>query len=300
MKGAPIIDRFFPTSARPRPPPEFAGLVAGSFVAAFIGVLILISILLILIRVAASIYHLIWKAVWGVSPIASASTSNGGSLSVEQKKEIDDLRSAAIRRHLDKFTMTLKENGIPTQSAIIQQSTNCSLHTNENSLEEEKQEIDIDDVESAIDKVEEADREQQCTRLSSPLLVDDGNDSSSTTNALECTKSQETNHDKLQCLNVNDDTLDCAICHEEYKALERICRSSNSKCTHVFHEECIVHWLVSSGWMNVKERNVLPGNLMQDEKNLLNYDLSCPCCRRPFVEKTLHVEGGRCEYIHIV
>lgn len=260
-----FIDRFFPAYVRPRPANEFTVLIAGSFIAAFIGVLILLSLMIVLIRAAMSIQHLIVNAIWGAGPITNTSTS---ALSAEQKKEIDDLRSAAIRDHLFKFTTTLMINPSETGSLYIRIN---------DSLKEDEQEMDIDDdIEFAIGNEQEEERAS-----TSPSLA----------NALD-SEYQESNHDNLHhdlvIVNNDDPTSDCAICHEEYKASEKICRSSNPKCKHVFHEECIVQWLVSSGW-RMKERTNLTHEFLAT--NLLNYDLTCPCCRRSFVDKSLYMEG---------
>ncbi len=42
-------------------------------------------------------------------------------------------------------------------------------------------------------------------------------------------------------------TISCAICLMDYEPSERISWSSNPECTHVFHEDCVVNWLVSLG-----------------------------------------------------
>lgn len=49
----------------------------------------------------------------------------------------------------------------------------------------------------------------------------------------------------------------CAICIMEYQDKDEICWSHNERCTHVFHRECIMTWL-----------------LRHDE---------CPCCRHDFL-----------------
>jgi len=240
-----------------------------------------------------SIFRLLGRAAWGVSP----SVVHGGEgISAEKKKEIDDLRSTAIRRHLNKFTVTLNETDIShEQPATMQQSSaKCCLQTSNNSTtEEEGQKIGIDE-ESADDKADGIGSEQ-CTLLSIPLAH--GIDSSSVmTNARAGSiKSSQRYCVKLKGLNDQDHRRDafideCAICHEEYKLTEKICYSSNSKCTHVFHEHCIADWLVSLGWMKLKEQKVHES--LMDEQKLLNYDLDCPCCRQHFIDKSLFVDVG--------
>jgi len=85
----------------------------------------------------------------------------------------------------------------------------------------------------------------------------------------------------------------CAICHEPYTSLDKVCWSSNPKCKHLFHEECIVAWLVSCGWIKTKgPDSAVPFSLedmTKGDAKLLSYDLECPCCRQDFVDKLLLV-----------
>jgi hypothetical protein len=80
----------------------------------------------------------------------------------------------------------------------------------------------------------------------------------------------------------------CAVCLMEYEISERVCWSSNSECTHVFHEDCIVHWLVSSGRTKSK-RQWFPEN--PSERRLMCYDLECPCCRQAFISTEAREEN---------
>jgi len=75
----------------------------------------------------------------------------------------------------------------------------------------------------------------------------------------------------------------CAICLMEYEPSERISWSSNPDCTHVFHEDCIVQWLVSLGRTKSKMQRFCED---PTEAQLLNYELECPCCRQEFIERS--------------
>ncbi|KAL3795141.1 hypothetical protein HJC23_007369 [Cyclotella cryptica] len=81
----------------------------------------------------------------------------------------------------------------------------------------------------------------------------------------------------------------CAVCLTEYEVSERVCWSSNTECTHVFHEDCIVQWLVSSGRTKSK-RQWFPDN--PSERRLMCYELECPCCRQEFISKEARAESG--------
>jgi len=74
----------------------------------------------------------------------------------------------------------------------------------------------------------------------------------------------------------------CAICLVEYTLSERVCWSSNPNCTHVFHEDCILQWLIMLGRKRSRRQSF---SRNPSVKKLLNYELCCPCCRRDFVSK---------------
>ena len=76
----------------------------------------------------------------------------------------------------------------------------------------------------------------------------------------------------------------CAVCLMEYEVKDRLCWSSNCECTHVFHEDCILQWLISLGKKRSK-RQTFTRN--PTEQRLLDFDMQCPCCRQDFISKNL-------------
>jgi hypothetical protein len=70
---------------------------------------------------------------------------------------------------------------------------------------------------------------------------------------------EENQHDNETTEECSSDLSNvCSICLEEFKVGDRSAHASNAICRHVFHEDCIVSWLVT-------RQNAL-----------------CPCCRQPF------------------
>lgn len=79
----------------------------------------------------------------------------------------------------------------------------------------------------------------------------------------------------------------CAVCLMQYELSDRVCWSPNSQCTHVFHEDCILQWLLTLGR---KRSNLIRFSVNPTEESLLDYDLSCPCCRQSFISSNLIVK----------
>lgn len=63
---------------------------------------------------------------------------------------------------------------------------------------------------------------------------------------------------KPQELEEEPSNYSCSICLEDFQVGDSVANSSDSKCSHCFHEECIIAWLVA------------------------RQHAFCPCCRRPF------------------
>jgi hypothetical protein len=90
-----------------------------------------------------------------------------------------------------------------------------------------------------------------------------------------------------------DVPINCPICLSTYQESDPICYSPNyPKCSHVFHQSCIIKWFVEVGrhdstivighcdaLLSMKEEK----SRLNDEKYLLGYRLECPCCRLVFV-----------------
>jgi len=66
----------------------------------------------------------------------------------------------------------------------------------------------------------------------------------------------------------------CSICLSEYELSQSICWSNNHQCTHAFHTECMIQWLVTLG-----RKQSLNKRFTRYPKD----ELQCPCCRQEFV-----------------
>ena len=81
----------------------------------------------------------------------------------------------------------------------------------------------------------------------------------------------------------------CAVCLAKYEPSERVCWASNSECSHVFHEQCILQWLVSLGRRKTMGQQF---DKNSSEEELMKYQPECPCCRQYFVDVKLMAVSG--------
>lgn len=71
----------------------------------------------------------------------------------------------------------------------------------------------------------------------------------------------------------------CAVCLDSYEITDQVCWASNKECSHVFHADCILQWLISSG--KKKSMDQIFEKHPSDAK-LIQYR-QCPCCRQDFI-----------------
>jgi Ring finger domain len=90
----------------------------------------------------------------------------------------------------------------------------------------------------------------------------------------------------------------CAICLTTMDVNDRITFSSDPKCNHIFHEDCMMDWLVASGRKFLKRQRREVRNHSSENntayrynchnpiEKILSFPMLCPCCRQPFVRTT--------------
>jgi len=84
----------------------------------------------------------------------------------------------------------------------------------------------------------------------------------------------------------------CSICLSEFDLHQQICWSSNPECTHAFHSDCMIQWLVALGRKHSTTKRFTSN---PTERQLVeHYELQCPCCRQEFV-KSAFIEKKLCD-----
>lgn len=84
----------------------------------------------------------------------------------------------------------------------------------------------------------------------------------------------------------------CAICLSSFDPDEKITRSYNPQCSHIFHHECVLHWYLAVGRKEQRKRRHQNSQLRPEEElaMLCKFPMVCPCCRRPFCKPVDDIE----------
>jgi len=127
-------------------------------------------------------------------------------------------------------------------------------------------------------KAEKEDR-QAVKRRKLPSLFQTRDDDAKEKHEAITIISDPNHHQQQQKVEKRNVPIFCAICLSEYEKCDRVCWSSNTECSHVFHEDCILQWLISSG--KKRSMNEFFSRHPTDEKLLENE--FCPCCRQGFI-----------------
>ncbi|KAK1735667.1 hypothetical protein QTG54_013830 [Skeletonema marinoi] len=211
-------------------------------------------------------------------------------MSSARQEEIVDLRKNALLRYLSRFTLTLGDEHLLCCTGSLT-DTDLSLSENEevndgsvttdktckgtekNGDIEKGNKDDVEDIGIHICSLSEKESSQEGNKWKLPSLFQTGDDDASEKSPTEPVTNQQQTVEKRSV------PIFCAICLSEYEKCDRVCWSSNTECSHVFHEDCILQWLISSG----KKRSINQSFTRHptDEKLLENE--FCPCCRQDFI-----------------
>eukprot|EP00573_Skeletonema_grethae_P007760 CAMPEP_0201696342 /NCGR_PEP_ID=MMETSP0578-20130828/8041_1 /ASSEMBLY_ACC=CAM_ASM_000663 /TAXON_ID=267565 /ORGANISM="Skeletonema grethea, Strain CCMP 1804" /LENGTH=262 /DNA_ID=CAMNT_0048182325 /DNA_START=261 /DNA_END=1045 /DNA_ORIENTATION=+ len=133
----------------------------------------------------------------------------------------------------------------------------------------------------STDARNESRQEGKGKRWKLPSLFQSGDGDGRETSQAQTKPVSATNKPKsqLQIVEKRSVPIFCAICLSEFEKCDRVCWSSNAECNHVFHEDCILQWLTSSGkkrsMSQIFTRNPTDEELLKNE--------FCPCCRQEFI-----------------
>ncbi|KAL3808702.1 hypothetical protein ACHAXA_010082 [Cyclostephanos tholiformis] len=238
-------------------------------------------------------------------------------LPMERRLELDELRSTAILRRLSRFTLVLKVGNMLKKLGDTEPSPSMD---DDIAVWDEEGQSKASDVETVVVTpdnlvhskssyfIDEDDSEYTHLLIprpgrTTPDIIGQGLDDSCnrktkriTLFSLKPIRTTKVGQDvtnrkmeKAEADIVKDLVTEtrpvpiyCAVCLTRYEVSNRVCWSSNSECSHVFHEDCMLHWLVVLG----RKRSV--GKRFSknpSERKLLEFDLTCPCCRQDFISR---------------
>eukprot|EP00574_Skeletonema_japonicum_P000675 CAMPEP_0201738874 /NCGR_PEP_ID=MMETSP0593-20130828/45481_1 /ASSEMBLY_ACC=CAM_ASM_000672 /TAXON_ID=267983 /ORGANISM="Skeletonema japonicum, Strain CCMP2506" /LENGTH=301 /DNA_ID=CAMNT_0048233105 /DNA_START=96 /DNA_END=1001 /DNA_ORIENTATION=- len=229
------------------------------------------------------------------------------NMSFARQEEIDNLRKSALLRNLNRYTLTLGDEHLiccsGSQSDITLSTSTSDVNdesvTSDESCKDVEGSGDVEEGNSEYTHISiplpgcemtgtsictiEARKEsrQEGSRCKLPSLFqtrnDEGREKSQTqTEPVTITDKPSC---QLQTVEKRRVPIFCAICLSEYEKCDRVCWSSNIECSHVFHEDCVLQWLTSSG----KKRSMSQHFTEHPTDAELLKNEFCPCCRQDFI-----------------
>jgi hypothetical protein len=111
--------------------------------------------------------------------------------------------------------------------------------------------------------------------------IEEASSSSSSFSSSDLQAKQQRDHEHHHHHHYRQVPIFCSICLSEYELSQSICWSNNHQCTHVFHTECMIQWLVTLG--RKQSLNKRFTRYPKDIDLVGFYELQCPCSRQEFV-----------------
>jgi hypothetical protein len=76
----------------------------------------------------------------------------------------------------------------------------------------------------------------------------------------------------------------CSICLCNVAVEEKLTWSSNASCSHIFHHDCIVRWLLTVGRKEQTRQLTQNSNMTDEHLDMIcKFPMLCPCCRQAFI-----------------
>ena len=199
--------------------------------------------------------------------------------------QTDTTLSSSSKEEVDEESLTLDEVGKDPKD-IEEGNNNDPTATADSTIEYTHISIPFPGFDIAginICSIAETEKQERQTskRLKLPSLYQTGDGIVAVESQSEETETVTTKDNQKQLLMTEKRSVPifCAICLSEYEKCDRVCWSSNKECSHVFHESCILQWLMTSG--KKKSMNKYFTRHPSDEELLEN--AFCPCCRQDFI-----------------
>lgn len=85
----------------------------------------------------------------------------------------------------------------------------------------------------------------------------------------------------------------CTICLCLFQPDEQVTWSSNTECSHVFHNECLLHWYLAVGRKAQRQRLRRSPDISNEEmlSKICDFPTLCPTCRQPFCGEGVKNDG---------
>eukprot|EP00550_Attheya_septentrionalis_P004827 CAMPEP_0198298402 /NCGR_PEP_ID=MMETSP1449-20131203/40858_1 /TAXON_ID=420275 /ORGANISM="Attheya septentrionalis, Strain CCMP2084" /LENGTH=312 /DNA_ID=CAMNT_0043999661 /DNA_START=41 /DNA_END=979 /DNA_ORIENTATION=- len=208
-------------------------------------------------------------------------SSNGETTSPLSPEEREEIRLMYLFRQFSGFTKTLKTEDFHT---VVDASDILTLQ--ESSRQEDTRDLESGGngcvahvVTSNESSSEEADEENI-----NPYMDDSNKYISLPAAGVNVSVISEGDNDAVSNEDQRDVPIGCAVCLCEFEPSVRVTWSSNSQCPHVFHEDCIMNWMLTVGRKKKRRRRGEPEDPpAHTEKDVVNFPMLCPCCRQNFV-----------------